>query len=124
MATKPQEPSSGNGHPQTGFAGRVGHLNQSAHELIDEARSTIEDLGQAIDLRGRVNRHPYGMVAAALGAGYVLGGGLFSPLTFRLISLGVRLAAFPFVKNQLLGLAGAAVSSLADDRNNDVPSPS
>ena len=64
----------------------------------------------AIDLRGRVERHPYAMVAAALGVGYVLGGGLFSALTFRLLGLGVRVAAVPVVKNQLLGLAGAAVS--------------
>jgi hypothetical protein len=126
MATPPQNPSSGNGQPQPqGFVGRVGHLNDSAHQLLEEARSTFEDLGSAIDLRGRVERHPYAMVAAALGVGYVLGGGLFSGLTFRLVGLGVRLAAIPLVKNQLLGLAEAAVSGFAGgDHADDVPSPS
>lgn len=125
MATSPQNPASGNGHPQQGFVGRVGHLNDSAHQLLDEARSTFEDLGSAIDLRGRVDRHPYAMVVAALGMGYVLGGGLFSGLTFRLLSLGVRLAAIPLVKNQLLGMAEAAVSGFAGgDHGDDVPSPS
>jgi len=125
MATPPQNPPSGNGHhaPQ-GFAGRVGHLNDSAHQLLDEARSTLEDLGQAIDLRGRVERHPFGMVAAALGVGYVLGGGLFSGLTFRLVGLGVRLAAIPVVKNQLLGMAEAAVSGFTGGDIDDVASPS
>ncbi|HUM12868.1 MAG TPA: hypothetical protein VLT82_18110 [Myxococcaceae bacterium] len=124
MSTPPQNPPSGNGHHQPqGFAGRVGHLNDSAHQLLDEARSTFEDLGQALDLRGRVQRHPYGMVAAALGVGYVLGGGLFSSLTFRLVGLGVRLAAVPLVKNQLLGLAEAAVSGFTGGAD-DVGSPS
>lgn len=125
MATSPQNPGSGNGHhQQQGFAGRVGHLNDSAHQLLDEARSTFEDLGQAIDLRGRVDRHPYAMVAAALGVGYVLGGGLFSSLTFRLVGLGVRVAAIPLVKQQLLGLAEAAMSGFTDSGADDVGSPS
>ncbi|HZJ54389.1 MAG TPA: hypothetical protein VFD38_09660 [Myxococcaceae bacterium] len=124
MATSPQNPSSGNGQHQQGFVGRVGHLNDSAHQLFDEARSTFEDLGQAIDLRGRVQRHPYAMVAAALGVGYVLGGGLFSSLTFRVFGLGVRVAAIPLVKNQLLGLAEAAVSGFTAGGTDDVGSPS
>jgi hypothetical protein len=124
MATSPQNPPSGNGHhEQQGFAGRMGHLNDSAQQLFDEARSTFEDLGSAIDLRGRVQRHPYAMVAAALGVGYVLGGGLFSALTFRLVGLGVRVAAVPLVKNQLLGLAEAAVSGFTGG-SDDVSSPS
>jgi hypothetical protein len=124
MANSSQNPPSGNGQqPQEGFAGRVGHLNESAHQLLEEARSTFEDLGSAIDLRGRVQRHPYAMVAAALGVGYVLGGGLFSRLTFRMVGLGVRMAAIPLVKHQLLEMAEAAVSGFTGS-NDDVPSPS
>jgi len=52
----------------------------------------------------------------------VLGGGLFSSLTFRVLGIGVRVAAVPLVKQQLLGLAGAAVSGFAD--GDDVGSPS
>lgn len=124
MANSSQNPPSGNGQQQQeGFAGRVGHLNESAHQLLEEARSTFEDLGSAIDLRGRVQRHPYAMVAAALGVGYVLGGGLFSRLTFRMVGLGVRMAAIPLVKHQLLDMAEAAVSGFTGS-NDDVPSPS
>jgi hypothetical protein len=125
MATNPQNPGSGNGHhPPEGFAGRVGHLNDSAHQLLEEARSTFEDLGQAVDLRGRVQRHPYAMVATALGVGYVLGGGLFSGLTFRLFGLGMKVAAIPLVKHQLLDLAGAAVSGFTESGGDDAGSPS
>jgi hypothetical protein len=98
-----------NGHQQ-GFGQRVDHLNESAHQLIDEARSAVQDLTQSIDLRGRVERNPYGMVLAAVGVGYVLGGGLFTPFTGRLLRLGARLAMLPFVKDELLGMAEAAIS--------------
>jgi hypothetical protein len=33
------------------------------------------------DLKTRFDQHPYGALAAALGVGYVLGGGFFTPLT-------------------------------------------
>ena len=111
-----------NGPGAAGFADRVGHLHQSAHQLLDEARSTFEDLG--VDVRSRVRRHPYGTVLAALGVGYVLGGGLFSPLTFRLLGVGVRLAAVPLVKTQLLGFAEAAVSGFTSEGDDEVSSPS
>jgi hypothetical protein len=123
--TPPNPPSSGNGQPAN-FVGRVGHLNQSAHQLVDEARSTLEDLGQAIDLQGRVQRHPYGMVATAVSIGYVIGGGLFSPLTFRLVGIGARLAAIPLFRKQLVGLAEAVVSGFTSEGSGDdgPPSPS
>ena len=86
-------------------------LNEARTSSSTRPKSTFEDLGEAVDLRGRVRRHPYGMVAAALGAGYVLGGGLFSSLTFRLLGLGVRAGVrFPWSRSQLLGFAEAAVS--------------
>lgn len=113
-----------NGHGDARFTERVGHLHQSAHQLLDEARSTFEDLGEAVDIRGRVRRHPYGMVFAALGAGYVLGGGLFSALTFRLLGIGVRLAAVPLVKKELLGFAGAVASGFTSEGDEEVSSPS
>lgn len=112
-----------NGHGDAGFVERVGQLNEGAQHLLDEAKSTFEDLGEAVNIRGRVRRHPYGMVAAALGAGFVLGGGLFSPLTFRLLGLGVRLAALPLIKSQLVGFAEAAVSGFTEG-DDDVSSPS
>jgi hypothetical protein len=41
------------------------------------------------------------MVLAAAGIGYVLGGGLFSPMTSRLLKVGLRLALVPVIKSQL-----------------------
>ncbi len=63
----------------------------------------------ALDLQGRVERNPYGMVAGALSVGYLLGGGLFTRLTERLASAALRaglMALLPNIERQL-GLAGA-----------------
>ena len=62
----------------------------------------------ALDIQGRVKRNPYGTVAAAVGIGYVLGGGLFSPLTARIVGLGLRiglrLAVLPLLKQEMAEL--------------------
>ncbi|MBZ4408525.1 hypothetical protein ACJ2CR_11075 [Myxococcus faecalis] len=107
--------ASGNGNPSSrpsgtdaGFGQRVDQIGSEAQQLWSDARGAVDDLGQSLDLRGRVERNPYGMIAAALGVGYVLGGGLFTPLTARMLRLGVRLAALPFVKDELLGMAETA----------------
>ncbi|MHA7632319.1 hypothetical protein [Corallococcus sp. M7] len=91
-----------------GFGQRVDQLGSDAQQFIGNARSAVADLGQALDLKGRVERNPYGTLAIAVGVGYVLGGGLFTPLTGRILKLGVRLAALPFVKDELLGMAESA----------------
>jgi hypothetical protein len=86
--------------------------------MVEEARAFKEAIGnqadsftRAIDLRGRVERNPLGMVLAAAGIGYVLGGGLFSPLTGRVVRIGLRLALIPLVKSQLANIAGGHEAS-------------
>jgi hypothetical protein len=99
----------GTGHSEdAGFGQRVDQLGSDAQQFIGNARGAVADLGQALDLKGRVERNPYGTLAIAVGVGYVLGGGLFTPLTGRILKLGVRLAALPFVKDELLGMAESA----------------
>jgi hypothetical protein len=90
--------------------------------MVDEARafkdaigSQAESFTRSIDLRGRVDRNPVGMVLAAAGIGYVLGGGLFSPLTGKLVKVGIRLALIPLVKSQLSNIAGAAREATAGE---------
>jgi hypothetical protein len=97
----------------TGFEGQ-GALDHGKR-MVDEARAfkeavgtNAENLAKAINLRGRVQQNPFLMVAAAVGLGYVLGGGLFSPLTGKLLRIGVRAAVIPLIKQQLSGLASTA----------------
>jgi hypothetical protein len=94
---------------QDGFGHRVDRIGSDAQQLWDDARGAVTDLQDTLDLKGRVDRNPYLMLAAAFGVGYVLGGGLFTRTTARVIRLGVRLAALPMVKDELLGMAEAAM---------------
>lgn len=75
-------------------------------------KSQAQAAWEAIDLQGRVDRNPWGVIATAVGVGYVLGGGLFTPTTGRLIRLGVKLAAIPPVRDALIDAAEAAVDGI------------
>ena len=83
--------------------------------MWDRTRDSVSDISNALDIQGRVQRNPYGTVAAAVGIGYVLGGGLFSPLTSRIVGLGLRiglrLAVLPMLKQEMAEL----VESLDDE---------
>ena len=91
-----------------------GEAFEHAKRAVEEAKAfgsavsgSMENLSRTLDLRGRVERHPIGMMFAAVGVGYLLGGGLFSPLTGRLVRIGMRLALVPLIKSQLGVLTGS-----------------
>ena len=97
---------------ETGYQGEPGAMGH-AKKAVEEARAfkqafaaQASGISQSIDLRGRVQRNPIAMVAAAAGIGYLLGGGLFSQTTARLLRYGIRLAIIPLVKSQLSGIMG------------------
>lgn len=97
------------GYQGNGDEGAMGHAKKAVEEaraFKDAVSSRATDISQSIDLRGRVQRNPIAMVAAAAGIGYLLGGGLFSPMTARLVRYGLRLAIIPLVKSQLSGIIG------------------
>jgi hypothetical protein len=135
MARKPHPSArkSGNGRaPAPGLGARVRSLNRAAHSFKQQVRTTASDFGEALDVRRRVRRHPYAMVAAALGVGYVLGGGLFSRTTVRLLGVAGRVASLPLLRGELIGLAEAMLSGSGEPEDgptgkhpgSDVPSPS
>ena len=66
-------------------------------------------LREVLDIEGRVQRNPYGMVAGALVVGFVMGGGLFTRLTARIAGAGLRMglaAAWPLLQQQLFSEKG------------------
>ena len=118
METQDQ-PNMANGRsedPARTIGQRVDKVSDSAQEAWDRTRGAVSDLKRAADIDGRVRRNPYGTVAAALGIGYVLGGGIFTPLTARIVGLalrlGVRLSLLPMMKDQ--------ISELADSLSGEV----
>jgi hypothetical protein len=118
-----------NGHSE-GLGARVHSLGRAAHSFRTQVRSTAEELGHAFDVRRRVRRHPYAFLAAAAGLGYVLGGGLFTRTTARLLGVAGRVAALPVVRSELIGLAEAVLAGAghsvdtSSPPGSDVPSPS
>ena len=70
-------------------------------------------LREAFDFRGRLQRNPYGMVAGALGIGFVLGGGLFTRLAARILGAGLRvglMAALPILEKPIAQAPGGSRS--------------
>ena len=70
---------------------------------------TPDTLGEALDIDGRLQRNPYGMVAGAVAVGSVLGGGLFTRLTARIAGAGLRIglmAALPLLQRELFEKKG------------------
>jgi len=100
---------------------RVDRINDTAQEAWTRTRDTVNDVKEALDIDGRVARNPYGTIAAAVGIGYVLGGGIFSPLTARLVGLGLRmglrLAAIPFIQNELAALVESVSAGAAGEES-------
>lgn len=91
----------------------------------EAAAAAIEET--AIDVRAFVEAHPIGAVATALGVGYVLGGGLFTRLTSKLIGVGLRFgvqfAVLPLLERELIGLAGSLGKTDTTVKGGDDPEP-
>lgn len=92
----------------------VNKAGEAAQEFFDEAKASGQGLMDAVDLKGRVERNPYGMVAAALGLGYVFGGGLFTRTTARMFRMGIKVAAIPLVRDELMAFAEDAIDGVLD----------
>jgi hypothetical protein len=88
------------------YGGRRGGEPPRLMSAVEEARRSIETTVD--DVRERVQEQPVKTLALALGAGFVVGGGLFTPLTGRLFYTGLRmalrLAALPLVREELTAL--------------------
>lgn len=94
-------------------------------EVLSDANSAINGVADAVGITPKVEANPYAMVAAAVGIGYVLGGGLFTPTTFRLLRLGMKVAQIPAVRSRLLDVAETAVDGVlanASSSNEEDPS--
>ncbi len=83
-------------------ARRTGGRPEPAGEQLAEVSS---------DLAALVVAHPAGAIAAAIGVGYVLGGGVFTRLTSGLLRLGLRLgvqfALLPALEQEVATLMGS-----------------
>jgi hypothetical protein len=76
----------------------------SKTKSIRNLKEAHDGFWKSLDIKGRVKRNPYGMVAGALGLGFVLGGGLFTRISATILGAGLRvglLAALPVLEKKL-----------------------
>ena len=79
----------------------MAEINQgerSVSELAQELGSTATELYERLDIARQIQEHPYRTLAIAAGVGYVLGGGLFTPLTGTLVRIGSRAMLLPMMQ--------------------------
>jgi hypothetical protein len=73
--------------------------------MTDRASAARDRVAQLRDVVTReLELRPFRTLALAVGGGYLLAGGLFSRLTFRLLSLGARLAILPVIASELAAI--------------------
>ena len=76
-------------------------------------------LCRTLDIEGRLRRNPYGMVAGALGIGFVLGGGLFTRLAARILGAGIRvglMAALPILEKSIAQVLSGSKSETKKEK--------
>jgi hypothetical protein len=94
---------------------QIARIEDDAEDAWSRTRDVFSDVTDTLDIKGRLNRNPYGTLAAVVGIGYVLGGGFFTPLTARLVRLGlkmgVRLAILPLLNDEAANLVSEMVGA-------------
>ena len=76
---------------------------KSVGEIAGEIAEAAAELYERLDIGRQLQEHPYRTLAIAAGIGYVLGGGLFTPLTGTLLRIGARAAMLPMLQNTITG---------------------
>ncbi len=93
----------------------VERVRDDAARLWSDVRELADGVARALDLERRARENPWAVVGAAAGLGFLLGGGLFRPVTNRLIRAGLRLAVLPVARAQIERLVGGAPAGAADE---------
>jgi hypothetical protein len=96
-------------------------VSESGHgdgtDIVTTVRRRIGLWGEA--LARETKAHPGRSVALALGAGFLLGGGLFSPFTARVVAVGMRaglrMAVVPLLTQGIL----AAINDIPTTKETD-----
>lgn len=87
-----------------GATGDSRALMEDTRRLADDVRQ-IYDTVRTEQLIGKYyEKNPYAVLATAAGLGYVLGGGLFTPFTRRVLRIGMKALVLPVAAAQIRSL--------------------
>jgi hypothetical protein len=86
-----------------------------------EAYSELRDLASRFldEIKREAQDNPLRTVAIAAGAGFALGGGLFSSLTSRVLGMGLRVALSAAALPAVLPLAAGGIWTLITRQQHD-----
>ncbi|MFW5966188.1 MAG: hypothetical protein ACOCV2_01665 [Persicimonas sp.] len=86
-------------------------IDDSRH-LVDDSKKVVNDVQRLYDRMRREStladyyeKNPYAVLGAAAGVGYLLGGGLFTPFTRRLLKIGMKGLILPIASAQFKQLS-------------------
>lgn len=94
-------------------------IRSETSALVGELRGAADEIGRTLNLKGRLEKSPWLTMAASVGIGYVLGGGLFTPLSARLVRLGTRVLLLPLLRAQIEGLASGLAEPAQSSQSED-----
>lgn len=88
--------------------------SNGSQQLFDDGKRLADDVSQMYTHLKEDNplgkiymENPYVVLAAAAGLGYVIGGGLLTPFTRRLLRVGMKALVVPVAASQLKSLASS-----------------
>lgn len=77
---------------------------RSVQEIASDLGGAVTELYDRVELGRHLQENPYRTLALAAGVGYILGGGLFTPLTGSLFRVGMRAMILPLLQQTLEGV--------------------
>jgi len=83
------------------FVAHASELTRDARKVVDDVQTIYHNASDRVNLGQFYQEKPLVVLGVAAGVGYVLGGGLFTPFTARLLRLGTRFLLLPMVTSQL-----------------------
>lgn len=98
--------------------GNTQRIIDDGRRVIEDSKTLADDIShayQSVRAKALIGRYydenPYAIIGAAAGIGYVLGGGLFTPFTKRILRLGMKAMVIPLASAQLKSLSGGVGGS-------------
>lgn len=79
-------------------------LMNDSKQVFSDVQRLYDNMRQKGSIGEYYQENPYAVLAAATGVGYVLGGGLFSPFTKRLLKIAMKGMLIPIASSQIKNL--------------------
>lgn len=75
------------------------------NDVTSEIRDIVETVKDKQLLQRYYSENPYVVLAAAVGVGYMIGGGTFSPFSRRVARIGMKALLLPLAASQLKNIS-------------------